>query len=154
MTAHVYQIYIAASPEEVWTAITDAAWLRRWLHGTSYVEPPTTGRRMRTVTADGRDAIEGMVEEMRPPNGNQPGRFVHGWRVLYDTAMANEPPGRVEWTVGRAGDGLTLVRLVHAGLENSPLTSESVQDGWVWVLDSLKTVLETGAPLPPVTVDA
>ncbi len=152
-TAHVYQIYIAAAPEDVWVAITDSEWTRRWLHGTSYVSPPEAGHALRTVTADGRDAIDGLVEEMQAPDGDRPGRFVHGWHVLYDPEQSAEPGGRVEWTVQRAGEGLTLVRLVHSGLEESPLTSEGVRDGWVWVLDSLKTVLETGAPLPAVTVE-
>ena len=47
-----------------------------------------------------------------------------------------------------AGEGLTRVRLVHSGLERSPLTWENVKDGWVWVLDALKTVIETGRSLP------
>ncbi len=71
------------------------------------------------------------------------------WRVLYDADMAEEPPGRVEWTVGAAGDGLTRVRLVHGDLAFSPLTWARVKDGWVWVLDAMKTKLETGATLPP-----
>ena len=91
---------------------------------------------------------------MQPPQGDRPGRFVHGWHVLYDPEQSVEPGGAVQWTVQRAGDGLTLVRLVHSGLEESPLTSEGVKDGWVWVLDSLKTVLETDRTLPPVTVEA
>lgn len=153
-TAHVYQIYIAAPPEQVWTAITESEWTRRWLHGTSFVSPPELGKVFRTVTADGRDAIDGLVEEMQSPEGDRPGRFVHGWHVLYDTEQSAESGGRVEWTVQRAGDGLTLVRLVHSGLEDSPLTSEGVKDGWVWVLDNLKTVLETDRTLPPVTVEA
>ena len=50
-----------------------------------------------------------------------------------------------------AGDGLTRVRLVHSNLEHSPLTWENVKDGWVWILDSMKTLLETGQPLPRVS---
>jgi uncharacterized protein YndB with AHSA1/START domain/DNA-binding transcriptional ArsR family regulator len=151
--AHVYQIYIAATPEDVWIALTESDWLRRWLHGTSYTEPPEVGVAFRTVTADGHDAIEGLVSELRPPSGDRPGRFVHGWHVLYDPEAAAEPGGQVEWTVQRAGEALTLVRLVHSGLEESPRTSDGVKDGWVWVLNSLKTVLETGRTLPPVTVE-
>jgi len=43
MTAHVYQIYIAATPEQVWTAITDSEWTRRYFHSTAYVQPPEQG---------------------------------------------------------------------------------------------------------------
>ena len=47
-----------------------------------------------------------------------------------------------------AGEGLTRLRLVHADLAQSPLTWANVEHGWVWILDGLKTLLETGEPLP------
>jgi DNA-binding transcriptional ArsR family regulator/uncharacterized protein YndB with AHSA1/START domain len=145
---HVYQIYIAASPDQVWIAITDSEWTRRYFHRTAFVEPPVAGLPYRKVLPDGRPASDGMIEEMTPPVDGQAGRFVHTWHVLYDDQMAAEPPGRVEWLIETAGEGLTRVRLVHSGLEQSPLTWENVKDGWVWVLDALKTVLETGRSLP------
>ena len=67
--------------------------------------------------------------------------------------MEREAPSRVDWTVENAGDGLTRVRLVHSELDQSPLTWENVRDGWVWILDSMKTLLETGESLPPVRAD-
>jgi DNA-binding transcriptional ArsR family regulator/uncharacterized protein YndB with AHSA1/START domain len=145
---HVYQIYIAASPEQVWTAITDSAWTRRYFHSTAFAEPPVAGRPYRKVLPDGRLAVDGMIEEMTPPVDGHAGRFVHTWHPLYDDELSAEPVGRVEWLVETAGEGLTRVRLVHSGLERSPLTWENVKDGWVWVLDALKTVLETGRSLP------
>ena len=153
ITAHVYQIYIAATPAQVWSAITDSAWTRRYFHGTSFVDPPQAGRPYRTVTADSRPAIDGMIEGMQPPAEGRAGRFVQTWHVLYDAAMSAEPPGRVEWTIEAAGNGLTRVRLVHGDLAQSPHTWASVKDGWVWILDSMKSLLETGRPLPSVEND-
>ena len=150
LNTHVYQIYIAASPEQVWAAITDSEWTRRYFHTTSFVEPPQRGKAYRTVRADGRPAIDGVIEEMQPPLAESPGRFVQTWHILYDAALEQEPPGRVEWTVENAGEGLTRVRLVHGDLGQSPLTWQDVKDGWVWILDSMKTLLETGNPLPRV----
>ena len=156
ITAHVYQIYIAASPERVWTAITDSAWTRRYFHSVSFVEPLVQGRPYATVVADGSPAVDGMVEELTPPAPGVPGRLVQTWHVLYDAAMSAEPPSRVEWTVEEAGEGLTRVRVKHGDLAQSPLTWANVRDGWVWVLDSMKTVLETGSalPRPPATSSA
>lgn len=148
LNAHVYQIYIAASPELVWAAITESEWTKRYFHTTSFVEPPRRGKAYRTVRADGRPAIDGVVEEMQPPTDGSPGRFVQTWHILYDAALEQEPPSRVEWTVENAGEGLTRVRLVHGDLDQSPLAWENVKDGWVWILDSMKTLLETGRPLP------
>lgn len=153
LTAHVYQIHIAADAPTVWEAITQSEWTREYFHGTSYAEGPVMGARYRTVTRDGRDAVDGVVEEMTPPTEGRPGRFVQTWHVLYDAALAAEPPSRVEWTVEQVGEGLTRVRLVHGDLAGSPLTWANVKDGWVWVLDALKTVLETGRTLPRATVE-
>jgi uncharacterized protein YndB with AHSA1/START domain len=153
LNAHVYQIYIAASPEQVWSAVTESEWTRRYFHTTSFVEPPQQGRAYRTVRVDGRPAIDGVIEEMRPPAGGSPGRFVQTWHTLYDAALEQEPPSRVEWTIENAGEGLTRVRLVHGNLDHSPLTWGNVKDGWVWILDSMKTLLETGNPLPRVRDD-
>ena len=123
ITAHVYQVYVAATPQQVWAAVTDSEWTRRWFHGTSFVEPPGPGQPYRTVK-HGRQPTPSTatIEEMVPPTDGAPGRFVQTWHVLYDAAMAQEPPSRVEWTIEAAGDGLTRVRLVHGDLAFSPLT--------------------------------
>jgi hypothetical protein len=66
--------------------------------------------------------------------------------------MAEEPPSRVEWTLSAATEdgSVTRVTLRHGDLALSPRTWENVRLGWVEVVDSLKSMLETGAPLPPV----
>jgi uncharacterized protein YndB with AHSA1/START domain len=149
VTAHVHQVYIAASPDRVWQAITDSDWTKRYFFGTVFVRPPEAGQPYRTVTPDGAGATEGTIEELQPPVDGRPGRFVLTWRTLYDAALAAEPPSRVEWIVESAGDGLTRVLLVHGDLAASPLTWASTRSGWPWVLDGLKTVIETGRSLPP-----
>lgn len=153
VTAHVHQIYIAASPEQVWRALTDSEWTRRYFFGTVFVRPPEVGKPYRTVTPDGAGATDGTIEELEPPTDGRPGRFVLTWHTLYDAALAAEPPSRVEWTVEAAGDGLTRVRVVHGDLAGSPLTWARTRTGWPWVLAGLKTVLETGRSLPPRFTD-
>jgi uncharacterized protein YndB with AHSA1/START domain len=146
ITKHVYQIYIKASPEQVWDAIVDPQFTRRYFHGTAFDSPPEIGQPYRTTMADGRPAVDGTIEEIDPPN-----RLVMTWHVLYDAAMAEEPPSRVEWIVDMVGEGLTRLRLEHGDLARSPLTWANVKDGWVYVLDGLKTVVETGESLPALT---
>jgi uncharacterized protein YndB with AHSA1/START domain len=153
LPAHVYQIYIAATPKQVWAAITESEWTRRYFHTVAFVEPPQQGKPYLTVGVDGRPAVDGIIEEMLPPEEGRPGRFVQTWHTRYDPELAHEPASRVEWTVEHAGKGLTRVGLVHGNLEQSPLTWENVKDGWVWILNSMKTLLETGQPLPRVSED-
>jgi uncharacterized protein YndB with AHSA1/START domain len=148
ITKHVYQIFIKATPEAVWEAIVDPSWTRRYFHGTSFDSPPVKGEPYRTTIADGRPAVDGVIEELDPPN-----RLVMTWHVLYDAAMSEEPPSRVEWIVDQMGEGLTRLRLEHGDLALSPLTWANVKDGWVYVLDGLKTVIETGESLPALTAE-
>ena len=68
--------------------------------------------------------------------------------------MSEEPPSRVTWEIDPVGDGLTRVRLVHGDLANSPKTWASVKDGWAWVLDSMKSLIETGEALPALDPSA
>jgi uncharacterized protein YndB with AHSA1/START domain len=148
ITKHVYQIFVKATPEQVWAAITEPAWTRRYFHGTAFDSPPVAGEPYRTSTGDGRPAVDGTIEEMDPPK-----RLVMTWHTLYDAAMAEEPPSRVEWMIDSVGDGLTRLRLEHGDLALSPLTWANVKDGWAYVLDGLKTVIETGESLPPLTAE-
>ena len=97
---------------------------------------------MRYVLPDGVDAVTGLIEAADPPH-----RLVMTWRVLYDPAMADEPPSRVEWILTPGDDGVTRVTTIHRDLALSPHTADSVGSGWPWILDSLKSLLETGEPL-------
>ena len=146
MTAHVYQIYIRAEIDQVFQALTDPAFTRQYFHGTAYTQAPREGEPFLTVAADGSPAVDGVVEVLDPPH-----RLVHTWHTRYDPELEAEPASRVEWLLSVAGPGMTLLRLRHSELEHSPRTSAGVKDGWVWILDSLKSLLETGQALPPVT---
>ena len=139
---HVYQMHIRATAEEVWQALTDPAFTRQYFHRTAIESTFAAGEPWRMTLPDGGEAVCGVIEEVDPPR-----HLVMTWRVLYDAAMAEEPPGRVEWLLAENGDGVTRVTTIHRDLGRSPLTSASVADGWHWVIDSLKSLLETGAPL-------
>lgn len=144
MTAqHVYQLYIGATVEDVWRALTDPEMTRQYFHATHWTSPPVVGEPFETHLPDGSVAVEGVVEVLDTPY-----RLVHTWHPLYDDDFAAEPPSRVAWELTRAGERLTHLRLTHSALEDSPLNAENVRDGWVWILDSMKTLIETGAPLP------
>lgn len=146
ITRHQYQIFIRATPEQVWDAVIQPEFTRRYFHGTAFDASPAAGESYRTSLPNGDGAVDGTIEVLDPPH-----RLVMTWHTLYDAALAAEPPSRVEWQIDAAGDGLTRVRLVHGDLAQSPLTWANVKDGWAWILDSMKSLLETGEPLPPVT---
>ncbi len=144
ITRHQYRVYVKAPVEQVWNAILDPEFTRRYFHGIEFDAPPVAGEPYRT-SMHGSPAVDGTIEVCEPPH-----RLVMTWHVLYDAAMEQEAPGRVEWTLAAAADGLTQIDLVHGDLARSPLTWAHVRTGWVWILDGLKTLLETGEVLPPV----
>lgn len=147
MRPHRYRLFIKATAEQLWQAITDPDFTERYFHETRFTSTLEPGSGVRYVW-NGEDQVVGDVVEVDPPH-----RLVITWRALYRAELAEEPPSRVEWTVTPAGDGLTRLDVVHGDLASSPHTWESVRDGWVWILDNLKTLLETGDVLPEASRD-
>ena len=148
--AHVYEIFIRATPERVWAALTDPAATTRWFHAVRYESTFEPGSPYRQLLPDGRVAVEGIVEVFEPPR-----RLVITWNVRYDEELAQEPASRVEWTLAPAAEAgdVTRVTLRHGDLARSPRTWANVRLGWVAILDGLKSLLETGEALPAVDLD-
>ena len=146
--AHIYEIFIRAPRERVWNALIDPEFTTQYFHGTRFESSFEPGARfVNRIVEQDRPAADGTIEVFEPPT-----RLVYTWHVLYDAEMAEEPPGRVEWTLTPATEdgSVTRVTMRHGDLGTSPKTWESVRVGWVAILDSMKSLLETGEPLPPV----
>ena len=142
---HVFQVYIRATPDEVWEAITRPEFTARYFFGSRVDTTGEAGTPIRHFAPDGEKLWgDDMVLE-----SDRPRRFVHSWRALYDDELAAEPPSRVSWEIESQPGGITKLTVVHDQLEGSPKTSTSVSGGWMFVLSGLKTVLETGEPLSP-----
>ena len=80
-TTQVYSIFIKASPEQIWDAITKPEFTQKYMYGI-----PVTVTRQRF---DGGQAVQGGVLEYEPPH-----RLVHAWQALYDPDTAGEPESR------------------------------------------------------------
>ena len=138
-TTQVYQLFIKATPEQVWDAITKSEFTTRYFFA-SRVEM-AEGRR-RAYGPNGELWGDSAILEEDPPR-----RLVHEWQGLYDPDLAAEETSRVTWEIEPQEDGVTKLTLVHDQLEGAPKTAESVAGGWMFVLSGLKTLLETGRPL-------
>ena len=135
----VYEIFIRATPDAIWQAITRPEFTQQYFFG-SHVT--VDAESYRGLDAGGGELVIGPVFEFEPPH-----RLVHGWRALYDPETATEDESRVTWEIEAKDGGTSLLRVVHDQLEGAPKTAASVAGGWMWVLSGLKTLLETGAPL-------
>jgi uncharacterized protein YndB with AHSA1/START domain len=138
-TTQVYQLFIKASPEQIWDAITKAEFTQKYFYG-SHVT--VTSETYRGLDGAGGELVVGTVFEYEPPH-----RLVHGWRALYDPETAAEDDSRVTWEIEAQDGGYSKLTVVHDQLEGAPKTAVSVAGGWSYVLSGLKTLLETGEPL-------
>ena len=141
MPVHVYAIYIRATPERVWDGITNGEITRQYFHETTFVSELRAGAPLEYRSADGRPAVVGEVLEVDPPR-----LLSYTWRALYNPEMAAEAPSRVTWELTPMGE-VTKVELRHDHFEPGSPTYASVSQGWAPILNSLKSLLETGAPL-------
>ncbi len=144
-STQVYQLYIRAAADEVWKAITDPATVARFFFGQRLEARYEVGGRIRSWSPDGSQPWgDNEILECDPPR-----RLVHSWRSLYDPELAGEPESRVTWEIEAQADGLSRLTVIHDRLDGSPRTAASVR-GWSYILSNLKTVIETGEPLPPI----
>ena len=137
-TTQVYQVFILATPEQIWDAITTPEFTERDFHG------------VRIELRDGRrfSALGDMTWDEEILESDPPRRLVHRWTSAYDPELAAEEPSRVTWEIEAQENGTTLLTVVHDQLEGAPKTAEGVSGaGWMFVLSNLKTLLETGEPL-------
>ena len=141
LTTQVYQVFIKATPEQIWEAIINPEFTTKYFHGARIEVTPTWRR---TYSPDGGDDWgEGAVMEFDPPK-----RLVHEWKSGYNPELAVEEPSRVTWEIEEQDGGLSLLTVVHDKLEGAPKTAANVAGpGWMMVLSGLKTLLETGKPL-------
>ena len=139
----VYQVFIRATPDQLWDAITRPEFTTRYFYG-SRVETtgePGTPFRHRAPDSDELWGDNVVLESERPR------RLVHTWRSLYDAELAAEPASRVTWEIEPQPGGVCRLTVVHDELEGSPKTAASVSGGWMFIISGLKTLLETGQPL-------
>jgi uncharacterized protein YndB with AHSA1/START domain len=135
---HVYEVYIAASPERVWAALTESELTRQYYYGNDVISEWKPGSSLvyRDPT-DGSEPIHCEVVEADPPR-----RLVH----TFSFPETGDPPSRVTWTIEARGAASLLI-LTHDRFETETSTYKSVQHGWVPILSGLKTLLETGRPI-------
>ncbi len=138
---HIYDVYIRATPERIWDAITNGEMTQVWFHGTIRSGELKPGAPCQFLQSNGQTAVDGEVIEVDPPK-----RFVHTWKANWGPDYVNERPSRVTWELTPMGE-TTLLRLTHDDFDGETVTYKSISQGWAPLLSSLKSLLETGQPL-------
>ena len=140
-TTQVYQLFIKATPEQIWEALVDPELTSKYFFGSRITITPEG--RLSTSPDASMNWGDSEVLEWDPPR-----KLVHGWRSMYDPELAAEDESRVTWEIDEDENGVCLLTVTHDRLEGAPKTAAGVSGtGWTGVISALKTLLETGEPL-------
>ncbi len=162
VTTQVYRVYIKASPQAVWDAITTPEWTERYGYGSRVEYDLRPGGRYRAFSTEEMKAaraemgggptpdviVDGEVIEADPPH-----RLVQTWRMLMDPGTTAEGFTRLTYEIVETRPGVSKLTLTHE-LEGAPrlatfvggdMESIGAGGGWAEALSDLKTLLETGS---------
>jgi uncharacterized protein YndB with AHSA1/START domain/DNA-binding transcriptional ArsR family regulator len=150
----VYTTYIRTTPEQLWRALTEPAFTERYWNITfdSDWEPGSAMRwHQRGVTITDPEQVVLEAEPYR--------RLSYTWHTFTEELndalelsvdvrdrLAAEPRSKVTFELEELGE-LVKLTVVHDDLGET--TAGMISRGWPRVLSDLKTLLETGEPLPP-----
>jgi uncharacterized protein YndB with AHSA1/START domain/DNA-binding transcriptional ArsR family regulator len=138
----VFEIYIKATPERLWEAMTDSEMRAAYNFGVGVTSDWSLGSSYRSAHPLSPDPlVEGENLEVEPPR-----RLVQTFRARWDEAVRAAGTSRVTWDVEQAGDTCRLT-LTHDDLPTD--ASPELYGSWPVILSSLKTFLETGQELIP-----
>jgi uncharacterized protein YndB with AHSA1/START domain len=144
----MYQVFIRTTPQKLWQALTDDAVTKKYFFGEAIHSDWKRGSEWYSTGPNGSRDVEGTVIEADPPK-----RLVVTWHILYDKELSGEQ-SRVTYLIEKRGEVCRLT--VTHELNEAPRTAKHISDnGWSLVLSGLKTLLETGQPMPmPAAAEA
>ncbi|HLX64147.1 MAG TPA: SRPBCC family protein [Planctomycetota bacterium] len=139
----VYVTYIASTPEKIFDALTNTEITKQYWFGNSNVSDWKPGSKWEhRETRDGSIRVTGTVVENARPK-----RLVITW--AHPDEAVPEKTSRVTFDLEPV-EGTVKLTVTHSELEPESKMAEAIAKGWPMVLSSLKTMLETGKPLPQI----
>jgi uncharacterized protein YndB with AHSA1/START domain len=150
----VYQVFIKATPQAIWDAITQPEWTLKYGYEAPVEYDRQPGGRYQALAsaemlAHGSPAlvIEGEVLEGDPPR-----RLVQTWHAMFNPEIGQEPTTHLTWEIEEE-KGVCKLTVTH-DLAGAPLTAAIVGGqipgaggGWSMIVSDLKSVLETGVSM-------
>ncbi len=156
-TVQVHRVYIKATPQAIWDAITKPEWTQQYGYGGEAefdLRPGGAYRALATTELLAHGGPEVMVDG-EVIQADPPRKLVQTWRMLMDPGMAAEGFTRLTYEITPHDAGVTTLTVIH-DVTNAPqlaavvageMESQGAGGGWAFVLSALKTLLETGKPL-------
>lgn len=141
----VYVTYIRTTAERLWRALTTPEFSRQYWWGREVESDFVVGSPVRYRYDGGAEIdIEGTILAADPP------KLLSYTFTDPADRQRGDAPSRVRFEIEDAPefDGVVRLTVTHDEFAPGSPTFEGVSNGWPDILASLKTVLETGSPLP------
>jgi uncharacterized protein YndB with AHSA1/START domain len=132
----VFEIYIKATPERIWEAITDPEQRAKYSFGVQVRSDWTPGSTYRSGVPGAVEIAAGENLVVAPPH-----LLVQSFTALWSDDVKAQGTTRVTWEIEQVGDSCRLT-VVHDQLPAS--ANAELYGGWPMILSGLKTLLETG----------
>ncbi|HEY2254306.1 MAG TPA: SRPBCC family protein [Variovorax sp.] len=136
----VYVTYIRTTPHQLWSALTEPEFTRKYWFGMDVLSDWKTGSPWRLVFPDGRVADTGEILEADPPR-----RLVIKWRNEFRPELKAEGYARCTMELEPV-DGAVKLTITHGIDHEASKFIEAVSGGWPRILSNLKSLLETNEP--------
>lgn len=137
----VYTTFIATTPEQLWKALTTAEFTQHYWGGRQYETTWQVGAPIKICKPDGESEVHGEILQCEPPKV-----LAYSW----NSAVLGGPPSRVTFELSpypATAGSIVMLKITHD--EFAPDTNLGMLAmGWTAILNNLKTLLETGKPLP------
>jgi uncharacterized protein YndB with AHSA1/START domain len=139
----IYVIYIAATPEKVWQALTSSEFTRKYFWDRTIELEPKLGGAFALRLPDGTVNVQGKVIAWDPPR-----KLAVTWQVRWPEDFRKLPECRVTYEIAPAGDAVRLAMTESHSWNVPEAILSGGRMGWPAVLSGLKSLLETGkAPM-------
>jgi uncharacterized protein YndB with AHSA1/START domain len=138
----VYVIYIDATPEKVWQALTDPALSPHYFNGCRLEIEPKVGGDFVARFPDGHVNLKGEVVEWSPPR-----RLTTTCLVESVPELREFPSCLITYDIEPTGDSVKLTMTESYSWDVPDALLAGGRSGWPAILSSLKSMLETGKPL-------
>ena len=136
----VFEIFIKATPERVWQAITDPEQRAKYSFGVQTHSDWSAGSSYTAGVPGVVEIAQGENLVVEPPQDGR-GLLVQSFNAVWSDDVKAQGTTRVTWEIEQVGDSCRLT-VVHDQLPES--ANAELYGGWPMILSGLKTLLETG----------
>jgi len=153
-TTQIYRIFIKASPQAIWDAITKPEWTQRFGYGLRDEYDLRPGGKYRGLANEGMKAMgmTGVVVDGEVIESDPPRKLVTTWRMAIDPTLNAEGFTRLTYEIVEGRDGVSRLSVIHdltgtpghAAMVAGVLQGPGEGGGWLWILSDLKSLLERG----------